>query len=159
MNENDVVMFHSNNPETKAQMVERLIRTVRGRLAKLFESRGKVQKYWDALPGIMRVYNKTQHSSHGLAPDEVNETNSLEVFNALYSKLLKPNKVKKPLFKCGDRVRIYVKKALFVKGDQPNFKDEICTIFRVLNHRPEPVYVVKSSKGAVFIKRFYEQEL
>ena len=106
----------------------------------------------------MEVYNSTAHSSHNLAPNGVNDTNSLDVFNSLYHDMLAGG-IKKPLFKSGMKVRLYVNKALFVKGDKPNFHDKLCTIERVISHRPEPVYEIRNSKGVLFKKRFHEQEL
>ncbi len=157
MKENKITMFSSNNPEIKAGMVERLIRTIRSRLARLFRSRG-TKKYYDALPSIMRVYNATEHSSHKMAPDNVNDTNSLNVFNTLYKDLLTGKTKKKPLFKKGDRVRVYIDKSLFEKGYMPNFKDDVCKIHQVISHNPQPVYLVKCGK-AVLPKKFYEEEL
>jgi hypothetical protein len=104
------------------------------------------------------VYNASIHSSHGRRPDSVDETNSLGVFNRLYRRLLE-EKPKTPSFKEGTRVRLYVNKALFVKGEKPNFQEEICTIERVLRQRPNPVYVIRTSKGVVLKKRYYEPEL
>jgi hypothetical protein len=156
MNEHEITMFSTNNHEIKAGMVERLIRTIRSRMARLFRSRG-TKKYWDALPDIMRVYNQTEHSSHEMAPDDVKEDNSLKVFNALYKKLLTEKKPR-PSFKVGDKVRVYIDKSLFKKGYMPNYGDEVCKIHKVFCQRPEPVYLVETSQG-VLDKRFYEKEL
>jgi hypothetical protein len=93
-----------------------------------------------------------------MAPDDVNDNNSLKVFNTLYKDLLTGGEKKKPLFKKGDRVRVYVDKSLFEKGYMPNFKDDVCKIHQVIGHNPKPVYLVKSGR-IVLPKKFYEEEL
>jgi hypothetical protein len=159
MEKHEINMFSSNNPEIKAGMAERLIRTLRSKLARLFRARGN-KKYWDVLPQIIDVYNSTVHSSHNMAPKDVTNTNSLKVFNTLYKELLEtPDKTKKRTpFKEGDLVRIYIDKSDFVKGYMPNFQDTVSRIERVIKHHPRPVYVVKS-EDVVLPKRFYAEEL
>lgn len=157
MTRNDVNMFSSRNPEIKAGMAERMIRTIRAVLARLFRARGN-KKFYDVLPQIIKIYNSTVHHSHQHMPAEVNDKNSLSVFNRLYVKLLSRSS-RKPVFKPGDSVRVYIDKTLFAKGYMPNFNDEICTIHQVISHTIAPVYIVKTSSGEILTKRFYESEL
>lgn len=95
-----------------------------------------------------------------MAPDDVGDHNSLKVFETLYHKLLTGDcSVSKPLFKVGMKVRPYINKTLFVKGDKPNFSRDIATVSRVIRHRPEAVYEITDSKGVTLRKRFYAEEL
>jgi hypothetical protein len=157
MEKHEINMFSSNNPEIKAGMAERMIRTLRARLGRLFRARGN-KKYWDVLPQIVDTYNSTVHTSHKMAPNDIQDTNSLQVFNTLYKNLLKAPQQNKVAFKQGDLVRIYIDKSDFVKGYMPNFEDTVSKVERVINHYPRPVFVVKSD-GVVLPKRFYAEEL
>ena len=152
-----VTLIHSENDDTKASLAERAIRTLRNRLARIFRARGS-SKYWDVLENIVKSYNESEHRSHGLRPNEVNDKNSLHVFNTLYAKLLE-QRFRKPIFKSGDCVRIALSKSVFEKGYAPNFTEEIFTIVKVILKRSYPVYQIESSSGEPILGKFYEREL
>ena len=107
----------------------------------------------------MKTYNSTVHRSYQLAPNAVDNENSLLLFNLLYSKLLGAEKKAVPVFKIGDFVRIYIDKTLFAKGYMPNFSDEIYSVSQVIPHRLSTVYLVCDNLGNILPKRYYTQEL
>lgn len=154
----EIVHFSTENDEIKATMAERMIRTLRQRIWRLFEARIPSVKYCDALSHIVADYNATVHSAHQLAPNDVSDDNSLLAFNRLYGKLLS-GKSTKPVFRVGDKVRINVTKDIYSKGYEPNFKDEICTISKVIRHVPETVYQVREPDGEEIVGCFYRPEL
>ena len=157
LEQHSVTLIHSENDDIKASLAERVIRTMRNRLARIFRALGN-NKYWDVLEKVVRTYNELEHRSHGLSPNEVNDKTSLLVFNKLYSKLL-AQKLREPLFKIGDFVRIAVKKSVFEKGYAPNFTEEIFTIVKVILKKPYPVYQIESSSNEPILGIFYEREL
>ena len=68
------------------------------------------------------------------------------------------NKIKKPKFKVGDRVRISKKKSTFEKGYTTRWTREIFVIEQVLNTNPV-TYKINDLKGEEIKGSFYEQEL
>ena len=157
LKDNSVTLIHSENDDIKASIAERVIRTLRNRLARIFIARGN-NKYWDVLEKIVQSYNKSEHRSHGFCPDKVDDTNSLQVCKNLYAKLL-VQKQRKALFKIGDFVRISVSKSIFEKGYAPNFTEEIFTIVKVISRKPYPVYQIESQSQDPVLGIFYEREL
>ena len=80
--ERGIIFFTSNN-ETKAAIVERFNRTLRGKLWKHFTSK-KSQRYLDVLPKLVNAYNHKIHSSIGIEPVKVNAYNAESVWRKLY---------------------------------------------------------------------------
>ena len=147
-------LFTSENDDIKCSMVERVIRTIKGRVWRLFRHRNST-KYVDKLKDIVAAYNNSEHSAHGRAPSDVSQANSLEIFEALFKDQLTP---KKPKFSVGDRVRIRIKRSSFTKGYENRFHEEIFVIKKVLRH-PIPVYTIKDLLGEPVYGKFYESEL
>ena len=61
------------------------------------------------LQTFVKSYNRSYHRSIQMAPDQVTEANSRQVYANLY----KNKKVNKPTLKVGDRVRLNKKFRLF----------------------------------------------
>ena len=100
MQEKKVNIFSSENDDVKCSMAERLIRTLLTRIWRYFRLI-YATRYIDRLPDFIFAYNHSVHRSHGWQPAEVQQTNSLSVFNALYVEMLNEQK-KKPRYKVGD---------------------------------------------------------
>jgi hypothetical protein len=150
--------------EGKSVIVERMIRTLRLRLARLFDARHTF-KYTDALPDIVAQYNRTRHSTIKMAPiDASNPSNTEKVLAALAAFWGgdgadgEPTKPKPPKFKAGDTVRITRKRGIFTKESVGGWTRELFTIDRVLNTDPI-TYTIKDLKGEEIKGTFYEQEL
>ena len=95
--------------DKKAAIVERVQRTLRGRLGRLFTKRGNF-KWIDKIDDIVTAYNNTHHSSIKMKPADVDEEHIANIFfNSL------PNFKKTIKFSNGDRVRILIKKNQFAK--------------------------------------------
>ena len=84
MKERDVIMFSVKCP-TKAQMVERLIRTLRGKQERVNTYRGK-RRWLETFPQLVKSYNGTPHTSlpKGMSPNDVKVENEKEVWQYLY---------------------------------------------------------------------------
>lgn len=104
-------------------------------------------KYIKALPGITQSYNRTTHSSLGVAPSDVNEQNQYDVWRFLYRDLLEKKKRKhKPKFVLGEKVRLALIKQTFSKGYSPRISEEVFLIAKVLPTDPV-TYYIKDLKG------------
>ena len=147
--------FTTRNAETKASIVERFQRTLKGRMWRYF-TRQKTRRYVDILPDLVYAYNHSYHRSIKRAPAEVNSSNVLEVWKTLYDKKIS---LKKPKFKDGDRVRISKAKRTFEKGYLPNWTREIFKVSRLIQESVPYRYKVKDFNGEELEGTFYESEL
>ena len=105
---NKIHFFTTENPETKASIVERFQRTLKARMWKYFTYH-QTRKYIDVLQNFVDGYNTTYHRSIKRSPISVNETNEIEVTQALYGN----KQAKQPKLNIGDLVRINKTKRTF----------------------------------------------
>ena len=150
--DNGINYYTSQNPDTKAAVAERVIRTLKSRLYRYFEYK---KSYIDILPELVTSYNKSKHRSIGMAPMDVTRENELEVHSKLYPKQPQPIKFK---YNVDDKVRIAREKPVFGKGYTQQWTDEIFTISQRQTTDP-PVYKLKDYNGEEITGSFYEQEL
>jgi hypothetical protein len=170
-----VNLFETKSP-TKAQMAERLIRTLRSRQERFNTFQGK-RRWLESFPKFVSSYNKTVHSSlpKNMAPADVNLKNERKVWEHLYGEelLKKPKKKRKslknekarpvkaaaPHFSVGDHVRLSKRKRTFEKAYYQNFTDEIFTIAHVSRNTTPPTYKVVDGDGQMLEGIFYREEL
>ena len=156
LTEKEIVLQFTRDPAIKASICERFIRTIKGIIFKYF-THVKTTKYIDVIDGLTFIYNNRIHSTIGIPPANVNETNVLKVWKHIQKKH-GVSKKKKPKLCVGDYVRIANPKATFEKGYTPKWSDEIFSIDRVLRRNPV-VYNIKDSDGVTISANFYEPEL
>ena len=150
----DIELYNTYN-ETKASIVERLIRTLKSKMWRYFMAK-KTMRYVDMLPDLVYSYNHSVHRSIKTKPAEVTAENESKVWHTLYDhEAVKDVKYK---FKIGDKVRIRKVKGTFEKGYLPNFSKEIFTISKQIPRDP-PVYKLKDLDGEELKGMFYEKEL
>ena len=140
----------------KSSVIERFNRTVNERLEIHFEINDNF-KWTKILPVILEDYNN--HSIHrtiGTVPARVTKSNENEIYERVYP--LKKFKLKRPVFKLGDRVRISWGKELFGNKYSRHWSTEI---FRVDNiHYTEPItYSLRALDGEEILGKFYTREL
>ncbi|KAF4520552.1 hypothetical protein B566_EDAN008751 [Ephemera danica] len=162
LKENSVNFFTSNQPAVKASICERFNRTLKTKMWKYFTYSGSY-RYIDVLPKLVNAYNGTKHSSTGLAPKNVCETNILEVWRNLYGGFGRYKKItfsSTPVktYMVGDSVRIAKEKFTFEKGFSPNWTDEIFKISKVLNTSPVTYEIVDLNNEKI-LGKFYEKEI
>ena len=141
--------------DTKAQIVERFIRTFKERMWRYFTARN-TNRYVDVLDDFVKGYNAAYHRSIRRSPDSVTHDNAQEVWHTLYDKTRK-----KPMryrFKPGDRVRLSKKAETFKKGYTPGWTEEVFVISRRVPGTP-PLYKIQEWDGSPIEGSFYEQEL
>ena len=138
--------------DKKAAIVERVQRTLRGRLGRLFTKRENF-KWIDKIDDIVTAYNNTHHSSIKMKPADVDEEHIANIFfNSL------PNLKKTIKFSNGDRVRILIKKNQFAKEFEKSWSEEIFKIKRIQNTNPI-TYLIEDLDGEDIIGGFYTEEL
>ena len=105
--------FTTENPETKASIVERFQRTLKSRMLKYF-THNRTLRYVDVLPKLVEGYNHAYHRSIKRSPVSVTKENEPQVSEILFGK---PRKLQKQTkIKVGDYVRINKTKRTFDKG-------------------------------------------
>ena len=146
------------NPDVKAAIVERWIRTLKTRLAKYMtqhqlESFHSYQHMTKVLSDLVKSYNTRFHSTLGMAPMQVNLKTKNKIRIKKQLKTLKHDK-----FLIGDKVRITSYKNVFSKGYVNNFTSSPFTIIRKSINTPR-MYTLTDQNGELIEGRFYAQEL
>lgn len=155
LDDNNVLFFTADNPDTKCAMVERFNKSLKEPMWKKFDYEDNTVWYLD-LPKFVKRYNNSVHSSIKMTPSNVNKLNMLEVYKTLYGSEKKgPIKFK---YQVGDQVRIKKEKLTFEKGYEANFSIELFTISQ-RKGQSHPVYKVKDLNGVELTSIFYEPEL
>lgn len=138
----------------KASIVERLNRTLKNKMWKLFSLQGSY-KWQTILPKIVDEYNNTKHTTIKMAPKNVTKSNEQMLLATVYNniKIAGPAKLKN-----GDLVRISKYKGLFEKGYTPNWSTELFKITKVQITNPV-TYILEDLQNNPIAGGFYEYEL
>lgn len=149
--------FTTFNEETKASIVERFQRTLKGKMWRYF-THNNTHRYIDVVQDLVHSYNHTYHRSIKTKPALVTRANAQHVWDVLYGDL--PT-VPPPLqykFQVNDRVRVTAHRLQFRKGYESGWTEEIFEIHKRID-RTLPVYVLRDLEGEVLKGTFYEPEL
>ena len=103
MKKEGIVLYNTYN-ETKASIVERLIRTLKTKMWRYFTSK-KTVRYIDVLPDLVYAYNHSVHRRIKTKPADVSVENEKEIWHTLYDDHGEQKNVKYE-FKIGGQVRI-----------------------------------------------------
>ena len=144
LKEHDMHFFTTYNEETKASIVESFNRTLKTKMWKYFTHR-ETLTYVDVLSEMVASYDHTVHRTIGIPPAEVTCVNQATVSKRLYGRK-------------GDRVRLSKAKRTFKKGYLPNWTEELFTVVKCIETRPQ-VYLVKDDHGEILEGTFYAEEL
>ena len=140
--------------DRKATVVERVQRTLRLRLGRLFTEQGH-NNWIDSIDKIVDSYNNTYHRGIKMSPSQVNDDNTANLFYSAV-KIRKRNDM--PKFKIGDKVRIFGKKKEFQKEYEEGWMKEIFRI-KVIQKTIPVTYLVEDLKGEILAGCFYSEEL
>ena len=156
MKSEEIQLYNTYN-ETKASVVERVIRTLKTRMWRYFTAK-RTTRYIDVLQDLVDSYNKSKHRSIQKKPINVTQENEREVWHTLYGEREEKKKSVKYKFEIGDQVRISKMKRTFEKGYLPNFSKEIFTVSQQIPRDP-PVYKLKDYGQEELSGTFYNEEL
>ena len=140
--------------DRKATIVERVQRTLRLRLGRLFTKQGH-NNWIDSIDGIVHSYNNTYHRGIKMSPMQVTEAKTANLF---YSTVKRRDKRDVQKFKIGDKVRIFGKKKNFQKEFEEGWMNEIFRIKAIQKTNPI-TYLVEDLKGETIAGCFYSSEL
>ena len=147
-----IEFFTSENDDIKCSIAERFNGTLQGKMWRYF-THANTFSYCNVLQDLVKSYNDTPHKTLGVAPSEVNETNSEKLYYSMYERPRTSTVV--PALKPGDHVRILQTKKTFNRGYEPNWSEEIF----VVASTQESGYRLKDMKGEGIKGRFYPQEV
>lgn len=151
----NVNFYTTKNPDTKAAIAERSIRTLKGRIYRYLTA-NNTRRFVDHLEDMVSGYNNAVHRSIGMSPAEVNEENESLVRRRLY-----PGRVNRNYnfpFKVGDMVRLAKESTPFQKGYLPLWTEELFRVINILPREP-PVAQVEDMTGEPIEGTFYKQEM
>jgi hypothetical protein len=152
--------FSTDDDKVKASMVERFNRTLREKIHRYLTAK-KSHGFLDVLQKFVDSYNETEHSSIGMAPNDVGDHNQSEVFDELYeskSPVAIRQSGKTPL-RVGDTVRIAKARDAFERGYTPNWTKELFKVSAVVADVRPVVYKLVDMSGEDILGTFYRQEV
>lgn len=123
----NIKCFTTQNNNIKVSPVERVIRTFRNKMHKLFQSK-RSYRYLEQLDDITKSYNTTPHNSlpGRISPADVNEENEAKVWDYMYNihnkssdrTYLQYKSQSRFIYKIGDLVRLAYNKYTFQRDYQ-----------------------------------------
>lgn len=165
--------------ETKSSIVERLIKSLKQRIFKVFMSRGN-HTWIDIFESVTKAYNGSYHRMISMRPEDVTEETEnlcriLQYFRTHkvpYTPM--PSKKKKkeskdekksnpkppqPKFPVGSQVRISSYKNKFTREFDIKWSIEIYTVKSCYLRQGVYVYQLQDSRGEPIVGKFYKSEL
>lgn len=145
------------NPDNKAAVVERSIRTFRILLSK-FMTENNTRSYIKSLDKLLSTYNSRIHSTIKRAPRDVTPKNQADVLK-IYQKSWRILKKRKPRYSIDTLVRVKKSKNKFSKEMDTTFTRELFKIKYINKSLPLPMYTLRDLKNNLIKGHFYESEL
>lgn len=145
-------LYHSYSTH-KASIVERVQRTLRASLGRLFTKQNN-HNWIDKIDSLVIAYNNSYHRSIKMNPADVKDEN----FGKIRRLLFPPRKIKKPKFKVGDIVRIFGERKRFQKEYEKGWTTEKFRIKEIVYSSPV-TYLLEDLKNEPILGTFYTEEL
>jgi len=157
------VSLYSTYSDKKASIVERVQRTIRGRLFKVFTARN-TKKWIDVLPQLVESYNNSKHRTIGMNPNEVRPEHVQQLLkriyqNSEYLKTIREEKYRKRLLKVGNLVRISKTKGFLSKEAVQKWTLEMFKIRKVERQNFPITYLLTDLNDEDVLGSFYREEL
>lgn len=149
------IHHYSSYTHLKSSIVERLNRSIKELMFKMFSMQGNY-RWIDKIQDIIAFYNNRVHRTIKMKPIDVKKEHERQLLKTVYS--YKNNLTTRTKFKLGDHVRVSKYKGVFEKGYTPNWGTEIFKIVKINRRIPE-VYYLEDYKGEEIKGAFYLHEL
>ena len=151
--------FVTSNAEIKSNIVERVIRTIKGRLGR-YKTKNRTRRWVDALDKIITSYNNTYHSSLGMTPNQVTDgVVESQVWEKMYQSKPDPKPDGKFKLKVGETVRLSKEKRLFSREQDERWTVQIYKVSDRIRRGGLNVYSVVDLYGEEITGKFYQSEL
>lgn len=140
----DTALHSPLNKDIKCSMAERVIQTIKKRIARFLRDPINCGKKWtDALPNCTEDYNNTPHDAFNYrwSPASIRPKDIKELHRLLYPHLFDRRVVgrKKGALKIGDLVRISEEKKTFRRGFNVQFSSKLYRIRQIIR-KPMPIF-------------------
>lgn len=146
------------NPQTKAAVIERFIRTFKERLFRYFTHR-HTWRYVEVLQSLVDSYNYSKHSATKMVPATVTISNAAVARENLKHRYAFRKEPRQPKYRVGNLVRISRERNVFAKGYESGWTTELFKISRISTSRQPHVYYLEDLSGDEIVGIFYEEEL
>ena len=143
--------------------MERVQRTIRGRLFKAFTNQNN-HKWIDLIAKLVDSYNSSVHSTIKMKPNDVGPEHTKIILDRLYfdknyKNVINREKYRHRLLKVGNQVRIVKERKTFGKEADQKWTDEIFVIRKVLRKNFPVTYLLSDLNGQEIEGSFYIEEL
>jgi hypothetical protein len=145
------------NPDVKCSVVERVQHTLRDSFNRYFTFKN-TYRYIDLLHKFVRDYHNTVHTTTGIAPSKVTDSDILNIWKRMNAKRLRIPSVEVK-FRLGQHVRISKEKMKLAKASEQNFSTEIFRISKIIYRTPLPFYELEDLNKTPIDGLFYGEEL
>ena len=156
--------FFSQNTESKANYVERVIKTIKSKMYRYF-THAQSYKYIGELQKFAGSYNKTYHRTICMPPNKVTKGKETNLWWKMYwpikvSTESKSKTIRKPFrFKVGDKVRITYIRNIFTREYDDKWTGEIFKVTQRIMRGGLPIYRLKDVHDEENKGTFYQSEL
>lgn len=149
------INHYSTYSDKKAAIVERVIRTIKGKMYPQFSFQNTHKWIGGILAEVVKNYNNSVHRTIGMKPIDVKETNE-DSLRGIYSNPKSP--IRKCKFIKGDHVRISTARGVFDKKYNMNWSPEIFIIKKKVLSTPT-TYILKDINDKEIKGGFYEEQM
>jgi hypothetical protein len=137
--------------------VERVQRNLRDGFNKYITFKNSY-RYIDVLHKFVSTYNDTVHTTTGIAPSKVTDSDILNTWKRMNARRLRIPSVKVK-FHVVQHVRISKEKMKIAKVSEQNFSTEIFRISKIIYRTPRPVYELEDLNKTPIDGLFYGEDL
>ena len=152
------VKWYQSYSQKKCVFVERVQRTIRSRLGKVW-SMNENKRWIDVLADLTNGYNNSLHSSIKMKPIDVTSEHTRLISQRLFGNRKKHSRSgPKRSIKIGDLVRASALHRTFKKESDNQWTDEIFVVKTVKRTNP-PTYILQDFNGEEIMGGFYYEEI
>ena len=158
--------FITNNTETKANVAERVLKTLKSKLFRIMTDKN-THKWIDYLDSVTKSYMSTFHRSIQTSPSQITEKDSNRLWKLQYENVKARRNARKHIprnknpfkLKLGDHVLLSSLKQSFEKNFDESWSREDFIVSDRFISESIPLYKLKDRHGEIISGTFQEEEL